>query len=116
MAHSTWFQGSMWPPGVHGMAPDGSWAAAIVPAVARTMSASSSPGSSGRSGRRIGGDLRRRRFDRVDDQALAEERIERVLDRAGKPRALHDVPDQHPVVGANDRAAFAERAVEPPVR
>jgi hypothetical protein len=55
----------------------------------------------------------------VHDDALAEQRIERVLEPSGDARLLHQVPDQQamvltdrPVVGA----AGPEQAAQPPVR
>ena len=39
----------------------------------------------------------------VDDEALAEQRVQQPLGGAGEPRPLRQVPDQQPVVGADER-------------
>src|SRR5256886_9906136 len=54
----------------------------------------------------------------VEHQALADERVQRPFRQPGGGRALHDVPDQQPVVGARQRmivVAHPHRAFEPPV-
>src|SRR5262245_18415547 len=59
------------------------------------------------------------RFARVEHQALADERVQRTLGQLRGRRVLHDVPHEHPVVGARQRMAVVadpDRALEPPVR
>src|SRR5437764_11400458 len=105
----------MWPPGTHGIAPLGSWAAAMVRPVARTSSADTTPASAGSSGRDTGRSGCLSGFVRVDDEALAEQGVEGLLRRAGEPGPLHDVPHQHAVIEPRRRTLATERAVEPPV-
>ena len=60
-----------------------------------------------------------RRLVEVDHQALAEDRVEHLLGPARGARALHDVPDQDPVVGLRQGVVVvvhADRALDPPVR
>ena len=80
MADSTWFHGSQWPPGNHGIMPDGNCNDARCSAVARTSSADTTPG---RSGTALTPNpavppnpatSRRGRLGAVDDEALAEDR------------------------------------------
>src|SRR6266516_4814115 len=57
-------------------------------------------------------------FAGVEHQALADERVQRPFRQPGGDRALHDVPDQQPVVGARQRmivVAHPHSAFEPPV-
>src|SRR6202042_3624048 len=131
IAHSTWFQGSTCPSG-QPMAPSGCWPAAMLRPVASTCSAVRTPGTDGstepggtRAGRAAPARLSRRGMcplrllGRVDDEALADERIEHVLGEPGRGRLLHDVPDQHAVIGAGQRMVVVthpDRALEPPVR
>src|SRR5439155_3990048 len=49
IAHSMWFQASVWPSG-QPMAPDGSWTAAMLSPVARTSAAVRTPGTAGTEG------------------------------------------------------------------
>src|SRR5262249_49838728 len=141
IAHSTWFQASVWPSG-QPMAPAGSWTAAMLSAVARTPAASSTPGTVGTAARARGPGpawaapsrtgMRALRAARpaprphppggglagVEHQALADERVQRPLGQPGGGWALHDVPHQQPVVGAGQRmvvVAHPDRALEPPV-
>src|SRR4051794_1002442 len=97
------------------MAPLHSCAAAIVVAVAAMSSALSNPGSDGTSSRGTGGSYGDGRLAGVDDEALAEHGVERLLRGAGQPRPLHDVPHQQPVVELRRDTFATERAVEPPV-
>src|SRR5688500_12573756 len=96
MAASTWFQGSAWPPGNHGLIPSRSWTAAMVPTVSAASRASRIPATSGSDTDRP--------FDDglldVDDQALADDRVERPLQQPRRTRSLHQVPDQEPVIEA----------------
>src|ERR1700735_1181170 len=124
IAHSTWSHGSTWPSG-QGIAPSGRWTAAIERAVCRTPG-----GGAGRAGSaglawRMGWNLATVRAERrcrfrlpgVDEQALADERVERGLRQPGKRGLAHDVPDEQPVVGADSRVrvvVHADRALEPP--
>src|SRR5215470_15290853 len=143
MAHSTWFQASMWPSG-QPIAPDASCPAAMACPVARISCSLSTLATDGTvpatalaycpvstwdrfSG--TGRSLRGR--DRhgpgpdllwlacVHNDALADERVERPLGGPGQRRVLHDVPDQQPVVSAGQRVGVvvhADRALQPPVR
>src|SRR5580693_8775769 len=43
------------------------------------------------------------RLGRVDHDALADEGVQRAVGQAHARRALHDLPDQQPVVGAGQR-------------
>src|SRR3954462_3727244 len=124
IAASTWFQASTWPgrPSMganHGMAPEGSCWAAIEPAVATRSSRVKIPGTA--SGRRMRPLPRCRYggFGEVHDDALADHRVQHAVGQAGGERALHDVPDQEPVVGAGGRVGVvvhADGALDPPVR
>src|SRR5665811_215906 len=81
IADSTWSHTSVCPPANHGMAPQGSWTAAIADAVLATWSLVSTPASDGTSGNRTGD----RRLAQVDHEALADEGIEQPVGEAGQP-------------------------------
>src|SRR3954469_636202 len=87
MAASTWFHASTWPgtPPVganHGMAPDGSCCATMDCAVATRSSRVSTPGTA--SGRRMRTLPRGYgRLGEVDDDALADDRVEQPVGHAG---------------------------------
>src|SRR5438552_6349714 len=111
MAASTWFQGSQWPPGNHGIMPSASCTAAIDSTVAATSARSRMPGTSG-------GGTSGLRLDGVDDQALADEGVEAALDQPHRAGAGGEVPDEEAVVDAGQRGvvvAYAHDALEPPV-
>src|SRR3954469_23246272 len=95
MAASTWFHGSAWPPGNHGIIPEGSCHSAIAPAVRRSSSALTIPGRS----RRYIGLLPL--LPGVDDDGLAEHGVGQTIGELGEPRhwlTAGDVPEQHLVV------------------
>src|SRR3954447_18078610 len=96
MAASTWFHGSAWPPGNHGTIPEGSCHSAMAPAVRRSSSALTTPG---RSRRYMG-------LPRVDDERLPQQRVGQTIGEFREPRhrlAPCDVPEQHLVIGADQR-------------
>src|SRR5579875_1457530 len=83
MAASTWFQGSACCPSSQGMQPSGRWTAAMACAVCSACAALRRPGSSGNT---------------VEDQALAQDRVERLLATTDEAGPVDDVPDQETVV------------------
>src|SRR4051794_4490997 len=108
MAASTWFHTSVCPPTVHGIAPSGSWTASMA-----------RPESTSCSSVRSSGSIAGSRLVEVDDQALPDQRVERLLGPAGGPRRLHDVPDEHAVVRLRERVVVlldTDGALDPPVR
>src|SRR5437588_12326469 len=109
MAASTWFQGSAWPPGNHGIIPSPSCTAARDATVAATSASSRSPASSVLPtttlvGAHAGADLE---LDGVDDQALAQHRVERPLGGPHPGTGADDVPDEEPVVEADGQGGGA---------
>src|SRR3954469_21317178 len=102
MAASTWFHGSAWPPGYHGTMPEGSCHSAMQSTVAATCSGVISPSTPG-----IAISLMRRscplRLGAVQHQALAEDRVQRLLGPPGQLRRLGDVPREEPVVRLHER-------------
>src|SRR5262249_18781300 len=59
----------------------------------------------------------RARLGRVDDDALADERVQRAVGRPHDRWLLHDLPDQQPVVGPGQRVIVvmhAHSALQPP--
>src|SRR4051794_7785059 len=120
MAASTWFHGSAWPPGNQGIMPSASWISAMRSTVATTSSASRIPGISGScTGRLLGSGQRGGRLGGVHDEALADQRVEGVLDEAHGARRVGDVPRQEAMVGAGEDVLVvvdADRALDPPVR
>src|SRR5215469_16911214 len=115
MAHSTWFQASMWPSG-QPIAPDASCPAAMACPVAKISCSLSTPATDGTgpatalaycpvstwdtlsgTGRSLRGRDRDGqepgvlRLARIHDDALADEWVERPLGRLGQRRVLHDV-------------------------
>src|SRR6266508_5494250 len=104
--------------------------AAMLRPVARMSSAFKIPGTAGSSCRRMrmlrqilhlrGGAVRRLvGFPEVDDDALAEYRVQRPFGQPGNGWALHDVPDEQPVVGTRQRMTIvmdADGAFQPPVQ
>src|SRR5690606_19442638 len=112
IAASTWFHGSVCPPGYQGIAPESSCASAIEPAVWTTSRAEITPGTAGTSGR----GTRRSRLAQVDHEALADQRVEQPLGGAGDPGPLHQVPHQEPVVQPGQRVVVvvrSDRALQP---
>src|SRR5258708_3156095 len=110
MLASTWFQGSIWPPGNHGMLPSGSWTAAIASTVASTSSKASTADASGRC---IAG-----RFRHVQDQALAQHGVETALQVSRPGRASDHLPGQEAMVDAGQQGIVAphpDYAFQPPV-
>src|SRR5579863_3168106 len=96
------------------MAPEGSCPRAIDTPVASTSSSLSSV----RAPRPRSPSLTRLGFHGVHHQALADQRIESLFGQPCDGRLAHDVPDQHPVVGAGHRVlvvVHADRALQPPV-
>src|SRR5699024_6108536 len=126
MADSTWSHGSVCPPVNHGISPDDFWTEAIHRPVARTASASRTPGTLGTARARTCSSLRVRTtrsgprgLAEVEHDRFAEHRVEQLLRGAGDPRPLHDVPLQELVIGLRQRVIVvlrADRALEPPVR
>src|SRR3954451_7125297 len=125
MAASTESQASSWPPRNQGSAPSGDCSAAMATTVCRSWSAVSTPGTSGRSsgtrqgsGRVIHGGLAGRDggLVGVDDEALADQRVQQALEGAGQPGPAGEVPDEQPVVGADDGGVPVDPdgALEPP--
>src|SRR5690348_9404425 len=84
------------------MKPSGRWTAAMARAVSRTSSGSTL-------------DLVGRSPLQVEHQALAEQRVEKVLEAAEEWRAVHDQAHQQPVVGPRG-PGVTEQAAQPPVR
>ena len=80
IAASTWFQTSVWPPGTHGIAPEGSCAATMLAAVALTSGAVRTPSSAGTSADITA--LDRAGLAEVEHQRLADERVEHPAGRA----------------------------------
>src|SRR5687767_2201761 len=96
IAPSTWFQTSMCSPTAHGTPPSSCWTAAIAAAVSTTWAAWSSPGTSGMS--HVLSVMRsavRVRLLEVEDEALPDQRVQRLLRQPGGQRPLHDVPHEH---------------------
>src|SRR5438874_4941309 len=93
MVASTWFQGSQWPPGNHGIIPSASCTAAIESTVADRSARSRTPGTS--SGGTAG-----LRLDGVDHQALADQRVESALEQPHRTGSGGDVPHEEAVVEA----------------
>src|SRR4051812_29717271 len=120
MAASTWFHGSEWPPGNQGIMPSANWTSAMRSTVVATSSASRIPGISGSStGRLLGSGRRGGGLGGVDDEALADDGVEGVLDEADGPRRVGDVPRQEPVIEPGQRMVVvvdAHGALQPPVR
>ena len=104
IAHSTWSHGSTCPSG-QPIAPSARCAAAIERAVRSTPSGGAGPGPA--PGLSVPHREPRARSDeslsRVDDEALADERVERRLGEPGERGRAHDVPDEQPVVGRGRR-------------
>src|SRR4051794_21717584 len=103
MAASTRFHGSVLPPRTHGMFPSRSWTAAIASTVAATSPRLMMPGTSGSSCRRTGAPSARGADGTVachggldlldvDDDALAEHRVERPFERRHPSRVVLDHP------------------------
>src|SRR4051812_29875400 len=102
MAASTWFHGSECPPGNQGIMPSASCTSAMVLTVAATSSASRTPGISGScTGRLLWSGQRGGGLGGVHDEALADQRVEGVLDEAHGAGRVGDVPRQEPMVGAS---------------
>ena len=72
IAHSTWSQGSVCPPSDHGIAPDGSCAAAIDSAVCRHCAAEKTPATPGALYQFNG----RYRFLEIQRDTFADQRVE----------------------------------------
>src|SRR2546423_1401945 len=102
MAASTWFHGSAWPPGNHGIMPSASCHPAMVSTVAATSSAPRMPVTSGsgtgETSLRRARDRHRGRLLEVQHQALADERVEQSLDTSYEPRRVRHVPHEEAVV------------------
>src|SRR6266516_3088984 len=103
------------------MAPSHCWTAAMACPVLRISSAVRMPATSGTQA------AARDRWElsgwdmlvRVDDQALADQRVQRLVGDPGHGRLAHDVPDEQLVEGAGQRmavVAHANGALHPPVR
>src|SRR5438309_1910885 len=59
------------------------------------------------------------RLAQVDDQALADDRVQQPLGDPGEARGAHHVPDQQPVVTGDERVLVLldpHGALQPPVR
>src|ERR1022692_3604522 len=102
------------------MAPSRCCTAAIAAPVALTSSAVKMPATSGtqKDGRGRCELSGWRMLVRVDDEALADQRIQGLISEPGNRRLAHDVPDQQPVIAARERVIIvvhADRALEPPV-
>src|SRR3954466_15129860 len=113
IAASTKFQGSVWPPGTHGMFPSGCCTHAIPSIVCAISSGVMMPGTSGSSLR-----MRRDLFS-VQHDALAEHRVERALESCRPLRVALDAHAEELVVALHrDRVGVVEteRALQPPVR
>src|SRR5947209_791812 len=116
IAHSTWSQASTCPSG-HAIPPEGSCIRAMYSPVATMAARSRASAAPGLCSSAI--HPPRRRLDRVHHQALADQRVQRLLGPPGKGRLAHDVPDQQLVVRAGQPVlviVHADRALEPPVR
>src|SRR4051812_23789932 len=111
MAASTWSQGSAWPPGNHGIKPDGSCASAIDAPEATRSFAVSTPGSSG-------ADMCDLRLVQIDHETLSNQRVQRSVRGARRGWLCGDVPDEHAVIqtGQDVVALNTDRALQPPVR
>src|SRR3954453_1872454 len=111
IAASTWFHTSVCVPSLHGNAPSACCTRAMEAAVARTSAGDRGPSRAGMSA-----DMG---LAQVDDQALADQRVQRPFGQPGDPRPLHDVPDQQPVVRRHERVpvvVHTDRTLDPPVR
>ncbi len=76
---------------------------------ARRIAVHQAPGLAGRRAAPLGG---------IDDEALADERVEGGLGHLGEGGLAHDVPDQQPVVGPHGEMVVVvhpDRALQPPV-
>ena len=116
IAASTRFHGSVWPPGVHGMLPSGSWIAAIASTVCAQLAGGDDAGdvgqARGRASEAAPSPCRRRGSCRAPGSA------------PGRARASHagccvDLPHEEVVVAcapATRRCCRAVRALQPPVR
>src|SRR5207245_1815843 len=99
----------------------GCWLRTIAATVASRSEASRTLralGSSTSARPRCGPTAWRRGFLQVDDEALADDRVERRLERAAQRRSIDHVPDQEAVIEARQRrivVAHADGALEPPV-
>ena len=109
MAASTWFHGSQWPPGNHGIMPSGRCRATMDWAVASTSVGAHDAGDLGDhphalapTGSRAAATVTGR-LHQVDHEALADQRVEHPLRRAGHAGRLLDVPHQQAVVGGDGR-------------
>src|SRR5260370_23174774 len=103
MAASTWFQGSACRPSSQGMHPSARCTEAMARAVWSASPAVRTPGTSGGT---------------VDDEALAEERVQCALGQPDGSGPAHDVPDQEAVVLADQPRLVVVRppeAAQPPV-
>src|SRR5436190_20299603 len=111
IAASMWSHGSAWPPGNHGISPDGSCASAIEAADATRSACVSTPGSSS-------GDTSGLWLMQIKHETLSDQRVECAVDDSRRDRVLRDVPDEHAVVEPGQRmvALHADRTLQPPVR
>src|SRR5260370_30827731 len=138
MAHSTWFQASMWPSG-QPIAPDASCPAAMACPVAMISCSVSTPATDGTGPATVlaycpvsmwdslsgtGRGLRGRdragpgrdalRLARVHDDALADKRVERPLGGSGQRRGRPLVPDPPPGGRARPGAGAPPPPAPPP--
>src|SRR5437899_829165 len=116
MAASTMFQGSVCPPGVHGMLPSGSWMVAMASTVSSNSAALTIPSTWGSRCSRV---IRSSDLLRVEHQALAQHGVERPVEVRDPPRLTLDlVHEELVVLPHRPRAGVveAERALQPPVR
>src|SRR5689334_12857167 len=122
IAASTRFHGSVWPPGTHGMLPSGCCTVAIASTVSVISSRVRMPATSGRvrSAKAALPPSPRRRCDllAVEDDALAEHRVERAFgDRSPARIVLDEMAEEVVVATDGSRVRIVEpvRALEPPV-
>src|SRR4051794_30852106 len=126
MAVSTWFHGSQWPPGNHGIIPVSSCSEAIHSAVWTTSSAEIPPSTSGNRDMTVDRPARRPVgrdagvvLAGIDDVALAEHRGSGSLDHLHAAWLFGDLPLEHAPVRVDCSVFFSlhpPRALQPPVR
>src|ERR1700736_6655188 len=101
MVASTWFQGSIWPPGYQGMLPSSICPRTMASTVASRSDTSSALSASGSS---TPGPPR---LLQVDHQALADERVQGSFQPARDRRTVGHVPDQEAVIETGQRRIVA---------
>src|SRR4051812_4618831 len=105
IAHSTWSHASVCP-SAQGSAPLGCCARAMLSTVSRSSS-------------EVRSCTGHRRLAQVDDDALADQRVEQSLGYSCRPGGAHHVPHEQPVVGLHQRVVAlvdTDCALDPPVR